>query len=92
MILNDMSNCDIALVLILVLCVVLIITWMIIEKLRKNIKWLNARINTMQEVAEDRYTRILHGWSDTIKTAQELVDASRELIDIVKGEKNHDSE
>lgn len=92
MILNDMTNCDIALVSILVLCAVLIITWTTIEKLRKNIKWLNARINTMQEVTEDRYTRILHGWSDTIKTAQEIIDATHELIDTIKGENNHDSE
>lgn len=92
MILNDMTNCDITLVLILVLCVVLIITWMIIEKLRKNIKWLNARINTMQEVAEDRYTRILHGWRDTIGTAQKLINNTSELIDTIKGENNHDSE
>lgn len=92
MILNDMINYDITLVLILVLCVVLIITWMVIEKLRKNIKSLNTRINTIWESMDDRYNRILHGWRDTIETAQELIDVTSELINDIKGENDHDSE
>ena len=87
-----MTNCDITLVLILILCFVLIITWVTIEKLRKNIKWQDARINAMRESIDDRYTRMLRGWGDSIKTAQELIDATSELIDAIKGENNHDSE
>ena len=54
-----MTNCDITLVLILILCFVLIFTWTTIEKLRKKIKWQDARINAMWESIDDRYTRML---------------------------------
>lgn len=87
-----MTNCNIALVLILILCFVLIFTWTTIEKLRKKIKWQDARINAMWESIVDRYTRMLRGWGDTVKTAQELIDTTSELIDTIKGRNNHDSE
>lgn len=87
-----MTNCNIALVLILILCFVLIFTWTTIEKLRKKIKWQDARINAMWESIDDRYTRMLSGWGDAVKTAQELIDTTSELIDTIKGRNNHDSE
>ena len=87
-----MTNCDITLVLILFLCFILIFTWTTIEKLRKKIKWQYARINAMWESIDDRYTRMLRGWGDTVKTAQELIDTTSELIDTIKGRNNHDSE
>lgn len=87
-----MTNCDITLVLILILCFVLIFTWTTIEKLRKKIKWHNERINAMWELIDDRYTRMLRGWGDAVKTAQELIDTTSELIDTIKGRNNHDSE
>ena len=62
-----MTNCDITLVLILILCFVLIFTWTTIEKLRKKIKWQDARINAMWESIDDRYTRMLRGWGDAAK-------------------------
>ena len=87
-----MTNCDITLVLILILCFVLIFTWTTIEKLRKKIKWQDARINAMWESIDDRYTRMLRGWGDTVKTAQKIIDTTSELIDTIKGRNNHDSE
>ena len=87
-----MTNCDITLVLILILCFVLIFTWTTIEKLRKKIKWQDARINAMCESIDDRYTRMLRGLVDTVKTAQEPIDTTSELIDTIKGRNNHDSE
>ena len=87
-----MTNCDITLVLIPILCFVLIFTWTTIEKLRKKIKWQDERINAMWESIDDRHTRMLRGWGDTVKTAQELIDTTSELIDTIKGRNNHDSE
>ena len=87
-----MTNCDITLVLILILCFVLIFTWTTIEKLRKKIKWQDERINAMWESIDDRYTRMLREWDDTVKTVQELTDTTSELIDTIKGRNNHDSE
>lgn len=87
-----MTNCNIALVLILILCFVLIFTWTTIEKLRKKIKWQDARINAMWESIDDRYTRMLREWDDAVKTVQELTDTTSELIDTIKGRNNHDSE
>ena len=85
-----MTNCDITLVLIL--CFVLIFTWTTIEKLRKKIKWQDARINAMWESIDDRYTRMLREWDDAVKAVQELTDTTSELIDTIKGRNNHDSE
>ena len=87
-----MTNCDITLVLILILCFVLIFTWTTIEKLRKKIKWQDARINAMWESIDDRYTRMLREWDGAVKAVQELTDATSELIDTIKGRNNHDSE
>lgn len=87
-----MTNCDITLVLILILCFVLIFTWTTIEKLRKKIKWQDERINAMWESIDDRYTRMLREWDDAVKTVQELTDTTSELIDTIKGRNNHDSE
>lgn len=87
-----MTNCDITLVLILILCFVLIFTWTTIEKLRKKIKWQDARINEMWESIDDRYTRMLREWDDAVKAVQELTDTTSELIDTIKGRNNHDSE
>ena len=87
-----MTNCDITLVLILILCFVLIFTWTTIEKLRKKIKWHDERINAMWESIDDRYTRMLRGLGDTVKTTQELIDTTSELIDTIKGRNNYDSE
>lgn len=87
-----MTNCDITLVLILILCFVLIFTWITIEKLRKKIKWQDARINAMWESIDDRYTRMLREWGDAVKAVQELTDTTSELIDTIKGRNNHDSE
>lgn len=87
-----MTNCNIALVLILILCFVLIFTWTTIEKLRKKIKWQDARINAMWESIDDRYTRMLREWDDAVKAVQELTDTTSELIDTIKGRNNHDSE
>lgn len=87
-----MTNCDITLVLILILCFVLIFTWTTIEKLRKKIKWQDERINEMWESIDDRYTRMLREWDDAVKTVQELTDTTSELIDTIKGRNNHDSE
>lgn len=87
-----MTNCDISLVLILILCFVLIFTWTTIEKLRKKIKWQDERINAMWESIDDRYTRMLREWDDAVKTVQELTDTTSELIDTIKGRNNHDSE
>lgn len=87
-----MTNCDITLVLILILCFVLIFTWTTIEKLRKKIKWQDARINAMWESIDDRYTRMLREWGDAVKAVQELTDTTSELIDTIKGRNNHDSE
>lgn len=87
-----MNNCDITLVLILILCFVLIFTWTTIEKLRKKIKWQDARINAMWESIDDRYTRMLREWGDAVKAVQELTDTTSELIDTIKGRNNHDSE
>lgn len=80
------------LILILILCFVLIFTWTTIEKLRKKIKWQDARINAMWESIDDRYTRMLREWDDAVKTVQELTDTNSELIDTIKGRNNHDSE
>lgn len=84
-----MTNCDITLVLILILilCFVLIFTWTTIEKLRKKIKWQDERINAMWESIDDRYTRMLREWDDAVKTVQELIDTTSELIDTIKGRK-----
>ena len=87
-----MTNWDITLVLILILCFVLIFTWTTIEKLRKKIKWQDERINAMWESIDDRYTRMLREWDDAVKTVQELTDTTSELIDTIKGRNNHDSE
>ena len=87
-----MTNCDITLVLMLILCFVLIFTWTTIEKLRKKIKWQDERINAMWESIDDRYTRMLREWDDAVKTVQELTDTTSELIDTIKGRNNHDSE
>lgn len=87
-----MTNCDITLVLILILCFVLIFTWTTIEKLRKKIKWQDARINAMWESIDDRYTRMLREWDGAVKAVQELTDTTSELIDTIKGRNNHDSE
>lgn len=87
-----MTNCDVTLVLILILCFVLIFTWTTIEKLRKKIKWQDERINAMWESIDDRYTRMLREWDDAVKAVQELTDTTSELIDTIKGRKNHDSE
>ena len=87
-----MTNCDVTLVLILILCFVLIFTWTTIEKLRKKIKWQDARINAMWESIDDRHTRMLREWDDAVKTVQELTDTTSELIDTIKGRNNHDSE
>ena len=87
-----MTNCDITLVLILILCFVLIFTWTTIEKLRKKIKWQDARINAMWESIDDRYTRMLREWDGAVKAVQELIDTTSELIDTIKGRNNHDSE
>lgn len=87
-----MTNCDTTLVLILILCFVLIFTWTTIEKLRKKIKWQDARINAMWESIDDRYTRMLREWDGAVKTVQELTDTTSELIDTIKGRNNHDSE
>ena len=87
-----MTNCDVTLVLILILCFVLIFTWTTIEKLRKKIKWQDERINAMWESIDDRHTRMLREWDDAVKTVQELTDTTSELIDTIKGRNNHDSE
>ncbi len=87
-----MELIDIALFLGFFSFIAILVTWAIIVKLYQNIKSLNVRINTIWESMDDRYNRILHGWRDTIETAQELIDVTSELINDIKGENDHDSE
>lgn len=87
-----MERIDIALFLGFFSFIAILVTWVIIVKLYQNIKSLNVRINTIWESMDDRYNRILHGWRNTIETAQELIDVTSELINDIKGENDHDSE